>query len=65
MARTHEGWQKARDICEFHKMHKGEKYSEYMKNVSFVELSQEAYYDYTLYVDGDGNYWEDSFYIGD
>lgn len=65
MARTHEGWGKAKDISEFHKIHKGERYSEYMKNVSFVELSQEAYYDYILFVDGDGNYWCDSYNIGD
>lgn len=65
MAREHDGWRKARQISEFHKAHKGEKYSEYMKKLTFVELSQEAYHDYTLYVDTDGNYWEDSFYVGD
>lgn len=65
MARTHEGWNKAKDISEFHKIHKGERYSEYMKNLSFVEVSQEAYHDRTLYVDTEGNYWEDSYYIGD
>jgi len=65
MARTHEGWSKAKDIDEFHRQHRGEKYSEYMKNLSFVEMSQEAYHDRTLYVDTEGNYWEDSYYIGD
>ena len=65
MARMHEGWMKARDINEFHRQHKGEKYSEYMKDLTFVELSQEAYHDRILYVDTNGNYWEESFYIGD
>lgn len=65
MARTHEGWNKAKDISEFHKIHKGERYSEYMKNLSFVEVSQEAYHDLTLFVDTDGNYWYDRNYIGD
>ena len=36
-----------------------------MKKLAFVEVSQEAYYDYSLFVDDEGNYWEDSFYIGD
>lgn len=63
--RTHEGWKKARDIKQFHAKHKGEKYNEYTKKLTFVELSQEAYYDYSLFVDDEGNYWEDSFYIGD
>ena len=63
--RTHEGWEKAMDIKQFHAKHKGEKYNEYTKKLTFVELSQEAYYDYSLFVDDEGNYWEDSFYIGD
>lgn len=65
MARTHEGWNKARNIDQFHKQHMGEKYSEYMKNLSFVEVSQEAYHDLPLFVDADGNYWVDRYYIGD
>lgn len=65
MARTHEGWNKAKDIMGFHKQHIGEKYSEYMKNLSFVEVSQEAYHDWFLYIDTEGNYWTDRNYIGD
>jgi hypothetical protein len=38
--RSHDGWSKARDLAEFHKAHMGEKYSEYMKKLTFVELSQ-------------------------
>jgi len=63
--RTHEGWAKARDIKEFHKKHKGEKYNEYMKKLTFVELDQAAYGDWTLYVDEDGEYYEDYYSIGD
>ena len=65
MARTHEGWNKAKDIMGLHKQHMGEKYNEYMKNLTFVEVSQEAYHDLTLFVDTDGNYWYDRNYIGD
>ena len=63
--RTHEGWKKAKDINQFHAKHKGEKYFEFRMKLAFVEVSQEAYYDYSLFVDDEGNYWEDSFYIGD
>lgn len=63
--RTHEGWAKAKDIREFYAKHKGERYSEYMKKLTFVELDQAAYGDWTLYVDEEGEYYENYFSIGD
>ena len=63
--RTHEGWKQARDIKQFHAKHKGERYNEYTKKLTFVELDQAAYGDWTLYVDEDGEYYEDYFSIGD
>lgn len=59
------GWMKAKDISGWHEKNKGKKYSAYMKKLLFIELRQEAYHDRILYVDTNGNYWEESFYIGD
>lgn len=65
MARTHEGWGKAKDIMGFHKQHMGESYSERMKKLTLMEVSMEAYHDWFLYIDTEGNYWTDRNYIGD
>lgn len=65
MERTHEGWSKAKDIKRFHEKHKGEKYGEYIRHLHFVEGQQAAYGDWSLYVDDDGEYYEDYFSIGD
>lgn len=65
MARKHDGWRKAKDIAEFHKAHKGIRLSQYIDELHFVELDQAAYGDWTLFVDDDGNYYEDYFPIGD
>ena len=62
---SHDGWGKARDLTEFHKMHRGEKYSEYMKAIHVVDVQQCAYGDWTLYVDDEGNYDKSYFSIGD
>ena len=62
---SHDGWSKAMDLTEFHKMHRGERYSEYMKTIHVVGVQQCAYGDWTLYVDDDGNYYESYFSIGD
>ena len=65
MARTHEGWNKARDIRFFYEAHKGEKYRDFKKLIKVVEVEQAAYGDWTLYVDDHGNYYDDYFDIGD
>lgn len=64
---THEGWNKARPIGQYYQERKarGEKLSDAIEALSFVDLRQAAYGDWRLYVDEDGNYWEDYESIGD
>lgn len=61
----HEGWNKAKHITLYYNSHKGESVSELWRKLHFVDMMQAAYGDWTLYVDDDGNYWEDFFSIGD
>jgi len=65
MTHEHEGWKAARPIDEFHKLHKGERYADYMQQLHVVDVHQAAYGDWTLYVDDTGNYWESYFSLGD
>ena len=61
----HEGWNKARDIRYFFEEHQSESYTQLRKRLKFIESRMEAYGDRILYVDSDGNYWEDYYSIGD
>ena len=47
----HEGWNVAQRMDDFHAMHKGEKYSVYMKHVKLVERVWSAYGEWHLYHD--------------
>lgn len=65
--RTHEGWSKARPLKEFFadRKSRGESWGQATEHLKFLEISQEAYGDWRLYVDDNGNYYEDYFSIGD
>lgn len=58
-------WSKAKPLKEFFKAHSGETWGQATEHLKFLEIRQEAYGDRRLYVDDDGNYWEDYFPIGD
>lgn len=62
---AHEGWEKAVDIKKFYEAHKGEKYEDYSKKLHFIQREWAAYGDWDLYVDDDGNYYEEYTSIGD
>lgn len=58
-----EAWRSALPIGEYYK--KCGNTSARRSELKLLDLRQEAYYDYTLYVAPDGTLYEDSFYIGD
>lgn len=60
-----EAWNKARDIRHYYNTHKGQTYSQLRKGLKLLDSRMEAYGDRLLFVDTDGNYWEDYFSIGD
>lgn len=57
----HEGWDKARPIEEYFKETGRPVWD---SGLMVVDREMAAYGDWTLYVDEDGNYWEDYFSIG-
>lgn len=61
----HDGWSKARHISHYYAAHKGENITDPWRKLHFVDMAQAAYGDWKLYVDDDGNYWEEFFSIGD
>ena len=63
----HEGWSKSRDINYYYLdgKEKGLTYSEMRNKLTYLGSEMEAYGDRHLFVDEDGNYWEEYFSIGD
>ena len=59
MMTQEEKWAKARPLRIYLEAHRD------MTGLTFVERRWAAYGDWTLYVDEDGNYWEEFDSIGD
>ena len=63
----HEGWGKAQDINKYYEQcnQRGETFMQMKKRLTHIETDMAAYGDWHLYMDTDGNYWEEFFSIGD
>lgn len=64
---AHEGWNKAHNIDKYHAECKalGMNYSQMMDGLTYIDSRMEAYGDRHLWMDADGNYWEQYCSIGD
>ena len=63
---NHDGWRSARPVQEFYDAWKAKgKEGSPIRALTFVDRRMEAYGDWTLYVDDDGNYYEEYDSIGD
>lgn len=62
----HEGWNKAREIRYYYNgKAKGLTFCKAQKGLAMVDCIMEAYGNRLLFVDADGDYWEDYYSIGD
>ena len=61
-----EAWKQARDISHFFNKHKDEKYRDFIRLLTRIDVDQAAYGDWVLYQDTtDGAYYGEYFSIGD
>lgn len=62
----HEGWNKAREMRYYYSEKcKGMSFSKAQKGLTYIDCIMEAYGNRLLFVDRDGDYWEDYYSIGD
>lgn len=60
-----DGWNKATDIRHFFDKHAGERYNDFMQSLKLVDVREEAYRNWMLFRDADGNWYDDYVSIGD